>query len=663
MRIVSIFLTFIFLLTGFYGCAGSNENVVAEYGNYKITLDEFKEAYDKNLVGASESALDTASGKKDFLDLYVNYKMKLRDAEVRGFDEDPDIQKEIEEYTRTVGVPYVEEKFIVEPGIKELYEKRKTERLVKHILIRKQNREDDEAKKIAQQLLDSIKAGASFEAIAAAKSEDQFSKPDSGDIYWVTAGQTIPPFDIAVYNTPIGEVYPELVHTNFGYHIVKVVDEQPRKHQVRASHILATFNQDGEVDTAAALEKIKTVQQKLQEGESFEKLATTYSDDKGSAQNGGDLGYFERRKMVRPFDEAVFSLKEGEISDIVQTKFGFHIIKLINIKKYPSFEEEKQNLKDLYQKTYYPIDSKAYNDTLKQRYNFILNESILSKLKSDTSNLYFKSTYWESDLEKELGDSTLYTINEKTYPVNYVIKGIAEFGSFKDSKMTPDVIDKAVNEQAAKDLFAEKAVELKNGDTEFAQLMEDYRKGLYIFKLQEDEIWNKLGSDSTQLLALYEETKGNYTFPDRAAYNVIFQKDSSLVFEDYKKLQEGTDFDSLVNENSKIMFLRSKSGPQELTDVAESELASRAYQLENPGDISEPFKLNDGWYIVKLIEKQPERIKTFEEARSEVSSIWMERESKRLEKAYLEKLKDIYNPKIYYDKLSELDVKLADEKN
>ncbi|RLB87940.1 MAG: peptidylprolyl isomerase [Deltaproteobacteria bacterium] len=103
------------------------------------------------------------------------------------------------------------------------------------------------------------------------------------------------------------------------------VFKQPE--QVRASHILISVDpKGGPSRKAEALKKITNIRQKLQKGEDFSALARKFSQCPSSAQ-GGDLGYFTRGQMVKPFEEAAFALKSGEVSNIVETRFGYHLIK------------------------------------------------------------------------------------------------------------------------------------------------------------------------------------------------------------------------------------------------------------------------------------------------------------------------------------------------
>ncbi|GAC90241.1 parvulin-like peptidyl-prolyl cis-trans isomerase [Anoxybacillus flavithermus NBRC 109594] len=120
---------------------------------------------------------------------------------------------------------------------------------------------------------------------------------------------------------------------------IKVTDEELKKYyneykpKVKASHIL--------VDDEKTAKDIKA---KLEKGEDFAKLAKEYSKDTGSAQNGGDLGWFGPGKMVEEFEKAAYALKVGEISDPVKTQFGYHIIKVTDKEKKKSFDEMKEEI-------------------------------------------------------------------------------------------------------------------------------------------------------------------------------------------------------------------------------------------------------------------------------------------------------------------------------
>lgn len=303
--------------------------VVAEFGKYEITLDEFEHAYAKNVGGWENAINKDLQEYKNFLDLYVKFKMKLRDAQVRAYDKDEDLMNELKDYQKQVGVSYILEKKINEPGVKQLYDRRKEEFRVSHIMIRPDSLGDEAARLKAQAILDSIKNGQSFENMAMKYSDDKFSGVAGGDIYFITAGLLPYEFEDPMYTLKAGEIYPDVVKTRYGYHLIKVTQRQHRFPKIKASHILIGYhNSEGQIDTAFAKLRADSVLAQLNAGASFEEMALKYSDDPGSKEKGGDLGYFERRMMVKEFDEVAFQMEVGQISDLVQTNFGYHIIKL-----------------------------------------------------------------------------------------------------------------------------------------------------------------------------------------------------------------------------------------------------------------------------------------------------------------------------------------------
>jgi peptidyl-prolyl cis-trans isomerase C len=142
--------------------------------------------------------------------------------------------------------------------------------------------------------------------------------------------------------------------------------QQPE--QVKASHILIKVDADAtEAQKTEAREKIKEVQQKVQKGEDFASLAKTYSEGP-SGPRGGDLGYFRRGQMVKPFEDAAFSLKPNETSDIVETRFGYHLIMVVDKKpeRTMAYAEVKDRLNARLKQQKMESEANIYIDNLKK---------------------------------------------------------------------------------------------------------------------------------------------------------------------------------------------------------------------------------------------------------------------------------------------------------
>lgn len=635
----------------FISCSTEHANIiVGEFADSQVTMAEFEKAYTKNAGSLEKAENDSYDDYKNFAELYMNFKMKLRDARIRGYNQDESLKDELDEYKRKVGASYILEKDLVEPALKKIYDQRKTEVRASHLMLRPTpERDEAQSKELANTLLDSIKNGlATFEELVQRHSDDQFSKPKDGDIFYFTAAQLPVEFEQAAYNTKVGEVYPEVVQTRFGAHIIKVTDRKERVPKISASHILAGYTSEtGEVDSAAALEKINLVVQKLKDGEDFAELAKQYSDDTGTKDNGGDLGFFERRMMVQEFDEVAFNLKVGEISDIVQTNFGYHIIKLNEIGENPSFEEDKENLRNIYKRLRYQDDYNALISSLREKYNYQLNKTTIERIIGYADSTKIGSEYPHMD---EIENEIVFACANSEYNFSKFYGKLKEDPANVGKLFTTDLLKNAADKISEEILLEAEALTLDKVNPDFAELMDDYKNGIFIFKLQEDEVWNKVQLDSLKLKEFYEVNKEKYVFPDRVTYTELFVRSKEAAEGYYDEIKNGADFDSLVVNFTERSGLKERKGRYELQVVGSSEFSTAVSEI-NTGEFTGPITNSGGFSILRLDEMQPSRIKTFDEARAEVSGAFQEAESKRLEQEYIQRLKKTYKPVIHYNEL------------
>ncbi len=646
------FSLIIFLFSFFFiSCSTEHSNIlIGKFSDTEITMSEFEKAYAKNAGNREKAINDSFEDYKNFADLYINFKMKLRDAKVRGYHQDEALKEELNEYKRKVGASYILEKELVEPALKNLYELRKTEIRASHLMVRSTPERDiEQSRAFANALLDSIKNGqATFEELVERHSDDQFSKPKGGDIFYFTAAQLPIEFEEAAYKTNKGEIYPEVVQTNFGLHLIKVTDRKPRIPKIRASHILASYaNESGEVDSSAAYEKIKHIKTLLDNGEDFVKVAREHSDDTGTKEVGGDLGFFERRMMVQEFDEAAFNLKPGEISGIVQTGFGYHIIKLTELPPSSSYEEEKENLRNLYKRLRYPTDHQNLISKLREKYNYQINQRTVERIIGYADSLKIGA---EFPAMEQIGDETVFSYANHNIDFRTFYDKLKSDATNVGKLFTSELITNAANKLSEELLLEEEAMTLDLKNPDFAELMEDYRNGIYIFKLQEEEVWNKVRLDSLRLVQFYEQNKEKYTFPDRVTYTELFVRIKDNADKYYNEILAGANFDSLVVNFTERSGMKEKEGKYELQAVGSTEFSKAVSELK-PGEFSQPIANSGGYSILRLDVKEPSRLKTFEEARAEVSGAFQEAESKRLEQEYIQRLRATYKPVINYDKL------------
>ena len=634
----------------------NSENVVAEFNGHEITLGEFEKAYAKNVGGVELATQDSLQEYIDFLDLYLVYKMKLRDAFVRDYKNDEELTNELNDYKEKVGISYLEEKQIVVPGLKRFYDQRSEEVRVSHIMLKKDAASDAILKK-AEGILDSIKNGASFEEMVLKYSQDNFSKTSDGDIYWFTAGQIVPVFEYAAYETPVGEIYPKIVETKFGYHILKITDREKRRFKLRARHILVNLqatnkgNEGNALPGETTLNKATKIREELLNGASFDSLARKYSDDPGSGAKGGDLGFFERRQMVKPFDEAVFKLKIDEISEIVETKFGYHIIQLVEEMEYPAFEKEVETIRESYKKSRYDFDYDRYIETLKEEFQYSLNNDFIDVISAEDEGIKLTPEYIDDQVYISNKDLVVITLNQTPFTLEDLLYYLDTQAKYSQKLLTTPLLKSGVTEYSKKILLSKKASGLEATDQEFKGLMKDYQNGIYIFKLQEDEIWNLVKIDSVKLRENYNKSLKDLVVKGRVNFSEIFSKDEAKINTYHKMLLEGITYDSVAIKYTERNSFKAKAGLHGWKDFDDSDLSKEAYSLNSDRDISKPFAVGNGWAIVRLNNKIAERTKTFEEALPELSSSFQESESKRLEDKYINGLKTFYKPEYNYDEL------------
>lgn len=209
------------------------------------------------------------------------------------------------------------------PGIKEAVD-------ISHILVEVQPGE--QARKAATERMEEIKrrlsAGEDFAEVARQSSDDPGSASRGGDLGFMQRGDFVREFEEVAFSLEPGQ-RSDVVQTQFGLHLIELLERRGEK--VRVRHILVALRTTKE-DEIAAAERIKALYGKLQEGVDFASLAKESSDDESTAPQGGHLGWFEidqLRETAPEFVTALRGVEPGGITDPFRTKYGFHILKLL----------------------------------------------------------------------------------------------------------------------------------------------------------------------------------------------------------------------------------------------------------------------------------------------------------------------------------------------
>lgn len=326
-----------------------NDPVLMTVDGRPVSRSEFETTYKKN----NKSAVVTREALDEYLDLFINYKLKVRAAEEAGLDTVSKFKTELDGYRKQLARPYLIDRELNDELIREAYDRSREEVRASHILI-KLDPDASPADTLAawkriSALRDRVVAGEDFKAVAAGKggSEDPSAEKNGGDLGWFSVLQMVYPFETAAFNTPVGQVS-KPVRTRFGYHIIKSFGRRPAQGEVKVAHIMVRSSDEDPAEKQAAAEtKIREAFTRVSSGEiSFADAALKYSDDEGTSGKGGELPMFGSGKMIEEFEKVAFALKKNdELSQPFRTSFGWHIVKRLDYKAPPSFDEAKADLK------------------------------------------------------------------------------------------------------------------------------------------------------------------------------------------------------------------------------------------------------------------------------------------------------------------------------
>ncbi len=378
------------------------EPVVMTVDGKPVTRAEFEAIYKKN----NKDAQVTKEALDEYLDLFINYKLKVREAEVLGMDTITKFRNELDGYRKQLSRPYLIDRELNDALMREAFDRMQKEVRASHILVQlaaDASPEDTTAawKKI-NVLRERVLKGEDFASVAKATggSDDPSAQKNGGDLGWFSALQMVYPFENAAYNTKPGEISMP-VRTRFGYHIIKVMDQRPARGQVKVAHIMMrSTDQDTPEQQASAEKRIKEVYDQLSTNKiTYGEAAMKYSEDESSNTKGGELPMFGTGKMIEEFEDAAFGLQRPEeITVPIKSRYGWHIIKLLEKQAPPDFDGAKAELKNkISRDSRAEITRKVFIDRLRKEYGAVTYPKNMKGLYAMVDTSIFKKGTSESD--------------------------------------------------------------------------------------------------------------------------------------------------------------------------------------------------------------------------------------------------------------------------
>lgn len=636
--IKKLFVTSFLLFSILLSAQSSDSETVIDFGKEKISKAEFKRVYEKNNNGemVSKSTVD------EYLELYINFKLKVLEAEARGLDTNAAFIKELAGYRKQLAQPYMSADEILEDLKREAYERLQIDVRASHVLISvaadASPQDTLAAYKKAQEVKKMLEKGEDFEQVAKAYSDDPSAQVNGGDLGYFTAFYMVYPFESAAYNTEEGGIS-EIVRSSYGYHVLKVVDKREAVGNVTVEHIL--ISSDPELSkTADPQGKINEIYRKIKSGENFEDMAAQFSDDTRSASQGGRLPAFGVSRMVPEFEAVAYKLKKpGDISKPFKTQYGWHIIRLIDRQPIGTFEEIESELNSRVEKdSRSNLQEGAVLQKIKKDYGFSENIKELEDFYQALDNTYFEEG-WDPKTLSNL-DKELFTIGDKVVNQTDFTAFLTKNQHKRKAIDLTVLVNRRYNDFKNIELMAYKDSKLDEEYPEFKALMQEYHDGILLFNLTDELVWSKAVNDSAGLVDFYESHKENYKWNKRADA-IVFSALNEKIAEATKallKAQDSIDVSAVADEinkssqlNLKYELKKYEKGDNEVIDQVEW-VAGISKNIEKDGRVS--FA-----YIKEVL--QPS-YKTIEDSKGIITSDYQE----YLEKKWIASLKENYSYKV-----------------
>ncbi len=606
-------------------------SVLFTAGNKPVTTEEFEYLFRKNHPKKEDY---TEAKISDYVDLLVTFKIKVAEAEARGYDTTRSFHKELATYKSELKKPYLADKDQVTRLAKQAYERMTIEVRASHLLVgvpaSPKPADTLAAYTKAIAFRNRILQGEDFATLARANSEDPTARNNAGDLGYFTVFQMVYPFEDAVYNLRTGEVSLP-VRTRFGYHLIRVTDKRMARGEVEISHIILRTSVGDDIKVKT---KIFELQSELKAGRSWDEVCREYSDDASTKNTGGRLRPFGVGVMagIPQFEQAAFSLQQpGEISDPFQTAYGWHIIRLERKIPVPPFEQAEESLRRRISRDerLRIAEDRLRAEKLK-RFGYVENDAIM-ELVLDQADSTLAKARWRFHGSADLWNQTLFTFNSKPFTVGAFVR-YAEGEQVPHTTPPRDYLAKLLGDyvNAFSDELEDEA--LMKQHPEFSNLVKEYKEGILLFTIMEKEVWNRATEDTLGLRAWYGANNGRYAAGERVRARIFSSEDSLFVQGAHKKIQSG---DTLTRVE--VRKFKSIQGPRNYAP-GESKAVDRAPKVMGVHKV----KVESTYYLVEVERLVPPGVRTLEEIRSQVISDYQD----HLEKEWVRSLRAKYPVKV-----------------
>ncbi|MFI5185305.1 MAG: peptidylprolyl isomerase [Chitinophagales bacterium] len=504
--------------------SASHAQTLFTYGNYSADAKDFLRAFGKNNTAP---AADKTKAMRDYLDLYIASRLKIREAYNRGYDTLSQIKADIENLRSQIIENYLNDPDAANKLLKEAFQRSQKDIHVAHIFISFKNQmgvnDSVAADTKAKEVYDKLKKDGDFSTLAQQYSSDPAVTTNKGDIGFITLFTLPYEFENIVYNTPAGK-FSAPYKSKIGFHIFKNLGERKAVGRIKAAQILLAFppGADDAFKKRTAL-LADSLYQRLLKGDDIAKLASQFSNDYISAASAGVIPEFGVGQYDPEFEKIVFGLKKnGDISKPFLTSHGYHIVKRISITPVITDTSNKANMDELRMK----VNS---SDRMQFAKNLMIEKALkqieIKKFPYSDQELMILS---DSILDnKHLASpvkitrtTSLFSIAGQVFTVNDYLT-YAQAWRYKPDGTGAKPYKRVMDEFVHHTTEEYYRTHLEDFNSEFRNQMNEFKDGNLFFEIMQREVWGKAQTDSVALEEYYEKNKSRYVWK-RSADAIIF---------------------------------------------------------------------------------------------------------------------------------------------
>ncbi len=521
--------------------------VLTTIGPLQVYTEDFKLAYERNNGNITDPA--ERKSPSEYLQLYINFKLKVLEAQSLGLDTLVSFRQELAGYRAELAAPYLTDLSYEDQLLEDTYGRLSSEINASHLLIGLPQQPTPSDTLIAWQEINriagEIASGLDFSEAARKYSQDPSATSNSGSLGWFTAFQMVTPFEDAAYRTQVGRVSSP-VRTRFGYHLLKVNDTREAVGEIKVAHIMKRFPPNMNTAQKAFIRtQMDSLYLMATRGEDFSRLARENSEDDRSAVNGGELPYFGRSMMIPAFSDPAFALAhDGDISLPLETEFGYHILKRIDLKPIPALDEIRPELINRIKRD--PERLAA------GRTGFIQKLKLQNSFQSFPESLE-RTIVQVMDILKQSGSQSdwfavdrmpLFTLSGTVFDSHSWLSALSESQSLGQQLSANDFYIHYQNWEERQILDWEDA-QLEKKYPAFRSLYQEYHDGILLFDVMERILWQPAVTDTLGLERFYETNKYRYMWDDRFDGVVIQCSSPELKNSFLEALDQGVHIENL----------------------------------------------------------------------------------------------------------------------